>query len=76
MRAKAGDERVDNRDAGDGYYLSRERVEEWAKTRLADMLPMQAGNAVSACLTDWDGADLNNDRKTGRIIHVQTAGKI
>ncbi|KAJ7512593.1 hypothetical protein B0H11DRAFT_1699088 [Mycena galericulata] len=29
-------ERVDNRDAGDGYYLSRERVDRWAKTRLAE----------------------------------------
>lgn len=40
-------ERMDNRDAGDTYYLSREKVDEWAKTRLADILPMQAGNAVS-----------------------------
>ncbi|KAF7353148.1 hypothetical protein MSAN_01502300 [Mycena sanguinolenta] len=34
-------ERVDNRDAGDGYYISRERVERWARDRLADRLPMQ-----------------------------------
>ncbi|KAJ7134936.1 hypothetical protein C8R43DRAFT_894728 [Mycena crocata] len=39
-------ERVDNRDAGDGYYISRDRVDRWAKTRLATMLPMQAGNSV------------------------------
>lgn len=40
-------ERVDNRDAGDGYYISRERVDKWAKSRLGDVLPMQAGNNVS-----------------------------
>jgi hypothetical protein len=33
---------VDNRDAGNGYYLSRERVDAWAKTRLAEILPMEA----------------------------------
>jgi hypothetical protein len=32
-------EREDNRDAGDGYFLSREKVDEWAKKRLADTLP-------------------------------------
>lgn len=69
-------ERVDNRDAGDGYYLSRERVEEWAKTRLADMLPMQAGNAVSACLTDLDMSDSETDRERGRITPAPTAGRI
>jgi hypothetical protein len=40
-------ERVDNRDAGDGYYISREKVDRWAKSRLGEMLPMQAGNSVS-----------------------------
>jgi hypothetical protein len=40
-------ERVDNRDAGDGYYISREKVDRWAKSRLGEMLPMQAGNLVS-----------------------------
>jgi hypothetical protein len=35
-------ERVDNRDAGDGYYLSRGRVDAWAKTCLAEILPMEA----------------------------------
>lgn len=39
-------ERPDNRDAGDGYFLSRERVDTWAKTRLAETLPMEA-NSVS-----------------------------
>jgi ferredoxin-like protein FixX len=32
-------ERMDSRDAGQGYFLSREDVDEWAKSRLADMLP-------------------------------------
>ncbi|KAF8128329.1 hypothetical protein K438DRAFT_2000344 [Mycena galopus ATCC 62051] len=34
-------ERVDNRDSGDGYYISRERVDGWARDRVADRLPMQ-----------------------------------
>jgi hypothetical protein len=37
-------ERVDNRDAGDGYFLSRDRVDAWAKTRLAEVLPMEANS--------------------------------
>lgn len=41
-------ERVDNRDAGDGYFSLRERVEKWAKDRVADMLPMQAAGKVRA----------------------------
>jgi uncharacterized protein YrzB (UPF0473 family) len=40
-------ERMDNRDAGDGYFISREKVEKWARTRLAEILPMESGNAVS-----------------------------
>ncbi|KAJ6600993.1 hypothetical protein DFH09DRAFT_1243004 [Mycena vulgaris] len=43
-------ERVDNRNAGDSYYISREKVDKWAKTHLADVLPMQAGNSVSEFL--------------------------
>ncbi|KAJ7129039.1 hypothetical protein C8R43DRAFT_896829 [Mycena crocata] len=49
-------ERVDNRDAGDGYILSREKVERWAKTRLANMLPMQGGNSKETdnpCADRW-----------------------
>jgi hypothetical protein len=34
-------EHVDSRDAGDGYYLDREKVNEWAKHRIAEMLPME-----------------------------------
>jgi hypothetical protein len=40
-------ERVDNRDAGDGYYISRERVERWVRDRVADRLPMQSEEQVS-----------------------------
>jgi uncharacterized protein YrzB (UPF0473 family) len=40
-------ERMDNRDAGDGYFISREKVEKWARTRLAEILPMESGNTVS-----------------------------
>ncbi|KAJ7802755.1 hypothetical protein B0H14DRAFT_3488167 [Mycena olivaceomarginata] len=42
-------ERVDNRDAGDGYFSLQERVEKWAKDRVADRLPMQAaGKTVTS----------------------------
>ncbi|KAJ7893589.1 hypothetical protein B0H13DRAFT_2234716 [Mycena leptocephala] len=34
-------ERIDNRDAGDGYYLSCERVDAWAKMRLGEILPTE-----------------------------------
>jgi hypothetical protein len=40
-------ERVDNRDASDGYMYPRDRVERWAKTHLAEVLPMGSGNSVS-----------------------------
>ncbi|KAJ7131812.1 hypothetical protein C8R43DRAFT_895516, partial [Mycena crocata] len=49
-------ERVDNRDAGDGYFLSREKVDKWAKTRLAEILPMQQGNTEGSdnpCADRW-----------------------
>lgn len=39
-------ERVDNRDAGDGYFISREKVDAWAKTRLGEQLPMEQGDMV------------------------------
>jgi hypothetical protein len=39
-------EREDSRDASDGYYISRERVDRWAKSRLGDRLPMEATNTV------------------------------
>lgn len=41
-------ERVDDRDAGDGFFLSREKVDKWAKTRLAQVLPMQTTESVSS----------------------------
>ena len=53
-------ERVDSRDAGDGYYLSREKVDVWAKTRLAEMLPMQTANPVSLCPPIWTSADIGD----------------
>ncbi|KAJ6579038.1 hypothetical protein DFH09DRAFT_1310401 [Mycena vulgaris] len=36
-------EHVDNRDAGDGYFHLREKVDRWAKSTGAQ-LPMQSGN--------------------------------
>ncbi|KAJ7326440.1 hypothetical protein DFH08DRAFT_916887 [Mycena albidolilacea] len=48
-------ERVDNRDAGDGYMYPWEKVERWAKTRLAEVLPMQSGNSAAdnPCADRW-----------------------
>ncbi|KAJ7816682.1 hypothetical protein B0H14DRAFT_3475139 [Mycena olivaceomarginata] len=48
-------ERVDNRDASDGYMYPREQVERWAKTRLAEVLPMGSGNlmADNPCADRW-----------------------
>jgi hypothetical protein len=40
-------ERMDNRDAGDGYYTSRQRVERWVRDRVADRLLMQSEEPVS-----------------------------
>ncbi|KAJ7455142.1 hypothetical protein FB451DRAFT_1184469 [Mycena latifolia] len=48
-------ERVDNRDVGDGYYISCEKVDKWAKSRLGEQLPMQSGNADqdNPCADRW-----------------------
>ncbi|KAJ6524705.1 hypothetical protein DFH09DRAFT_937089 [Mycena vulgaris] len=48
-------ERVDNRDAGDGYFISREKVDKWAKSRLGEQLPMQSGNSDedNPCADRW-----------------------
>ncbi|KAJ7826486.1 hypothetical protein B0H14DRAFT_3467664 [Mycena olivaceomarginata] len=48
-------ERVDNRDAGDGYMYPWEKVERWAKMRLAEVLPMQSGNSAAdnPCADRW-----------------------
>ncbi|KAJ7343266.1 hypothetical protein DFH08DRAFT_1009750 [Mycena albidolilacea] len=48
-------ERVDNRDAGDGYFLLQERVEKWVKDRVADRLPMQAAGKEedNPCADRW-----------------------
>ncbi|KAJ6456531.1 hypothetical protein C8R45DRAFT_943716 [Mycena sanguinolenta] len=39
-------ERLDNRDAGDGYFISQEKVDRWAKSRLGETLPMQAADKM------------------------------
>ncbi|KAJ7729123.1 hypothetical protein B0H14DRAFT_3169252 [Mycena olivaceomarginata] len=48
-------EHVDSRDAGDGYYLDREKVNKWSKHRIAEMLPMEAveGEDVNLCADRW-----------------------
>ncbi|KAJ7663557.1 hypothetical protein B0H14DRAFT_2171035, partial [Mycena olivaceomarginata] len=46
-------ERVDNRDAGDGYYLQQERVERWVRDRVADRLPMEPTGEDNLCADRW-----------------------
>jgi hypothetical protein len=49
-------EGVDNRDAGDGYFISREKVDKWAKSRLGEQLPMQPRAVVSSLSPNIDDA--------------------
>jgi hypothetical protein len=56
-------ERVDNRDAGDGYFSSRARVEKWAKDRVAEQLPMDTAGAVRGL---WGLRIVSDLRYTGR----------
>jgi hypothetical protein len=35
-------EYTDNRDAGKNYYRDREKVNEWSKQRIAEMMPKEA----------------------------------
>jgi hypothetical protein len=30
---------MDNRDAGENYWVLREKVDQWAKTKVANLLP-------------------------------------
>ncbi|KAJ7074925.1 hypothetical protein B0H15DRAFT_792589 [Mycena belliarum] len=49
-------EHIDNRDAGDGYFISRDKVDKWAKTRLEEALPMQQPNSktrYNPCADRW-----------------------
>ncbi|KAJ7801165.1 hypothetical protein B0H14DRAFT_3092481 [Mycena olivaceomarginata] len=48
-------ERVDNRDASDGYYISRDRVDLWARSRLGDKLPMDqtSTDEDNPCADRW-----------------------
>ncbi|KAF8166410.1 hypothetical protein K438DRAFT_1775096 [Mycena galopus ATCC 62051] len=48
-------EHADSKDAGDGYYLDREKVNEWSKHRIAEMLPMEAveGEEPNPCADRW-----------------------
>ncbi|KAJ7355230.1 hypothetical protein DFH08DRAFT_912373 [Mycena albidolilacea] len=46
-------EHVDNGDAGDGYYLQRERVERWVRDRVADRLPMEPMGEDNPCADHW-----------------------
>ncbi|KAJ6493862.1 hypothetical protein DFH09DRAFT_1104322 [Mycena vulgaris] len=48
-------EHVNNRDAGNSYYLSQEKVDKWVKSWLGEQLPMQSGNADedNPCADRW-----------------------
>ncbi|KAF8202827.1 hypothetical protein K438DRAFT_2102387, partial [Mycena galopus ATCC 62051] len=45
-------ERMDNRDAGENYYLDREKVNRWSKQRIAEMMPME-GDDPNPCADRW-----------------------
>ncbi|KAJ7134942.1 hypothetical protein C8R43DRAFT_894543 [Mycena crocata] len=63
-------ERVDNRDASDGYMLSREKVDRWARTRLAEVLPMQTSSEVSAGVNGSNGENPCAERWKNMINDV------
>ncbi|KAJ7619742.1 hypothetical protein FB45DRAFT_1033581 [Roridomyces roridus] len=46
-------ERWDDRDASDGYYLPRAQVDEWARRRLANILPSDDNGAENPCKERW-----------------------
>ncbi|KAJ7648125.1 hypothetical protein FB45DRAFT_734236 [Roridomyces roridus] len=46
-------ERWDDRDASDGYYLPREQVDEWARRRLANILPSDDNGVDNPCKERW-----------------------
>ncbi|KAJ7606265.1 hypothetical protein FB45DRAFT_1041458 [Roridomyces roridus] len=52
-------DRPDNRDAGDGYYLPREQVDAWAKRRLANILPSDDNGQENPCKEKWK--NMTND---------------
>ncbi|KAJ7032930.1 hypothetical protein C8F04DRAFT_1211033 [Mycena alexandri] len=50
----ASKEREDGRDAGEGYFLDRDRVDEWAKAKVASMLPTDdIPGAETPCSDRW-----------------------
>ncbi|KAJ7609967.1 hypothetical protein FB45DRAFT_982293 [Roridomyces roridus] len=53
-RSKSSELR-DDRDAGDGFFLTREKVDRWAKDGVAQMLPMAPNEAgkKSPCTDKW-----------------------
>ncbi|KAJ7056524.1 hypothetical protein C8F01DRAFT_1257193 [Mycena amicta] len=46
-----GSQRVDNRDGGETYFLSREKVDAWARDRLAEVVPEAV--TQSPCEDRW-----------------------
>ncbi|KAJ7336990.1 hypothetical protein DFH08DRAFT_915958 [Mycena albidolilacea] len=45
-------EYTDTRDAGDNYYRDREKVNEWSKQRIAEMMPKEAIEVCPELLTE------------------------
>ncbi|KAJ7805124.1 hypothetical protein B0H14DRAFT_3091659 [Mycena olivaceomarginata] len=50
-------EYTDNRDAGENYYRDREKVNEWSKQRIAEMMPKEAievpSDEPNPCADRW-----------------------
>lgn len=67
-------ERVDSRDAGDGYYISRERVDKWAKARVTDRLATQAAGGDVSHRLKYNGWTDAGSCRTG-IIPVPIGGR-
>ncbi|KAF8145283.1 hypothetical protein K438DRAFT_1630437, partial [Mycena galopus ATCC 62051] len=40
-------------ECGDGYYLDREKVNEWSKHRIAEMFPMEPVEEPNLCADRW-----------------------
>ncbi|KAJ7880232.1 hypothetical protein B0H14DRAFT_3082710 [Mycena olivaceomarginata] len=55
-------EYTDNRDAGENYYRDREKVNEWSKQRIAEMMPKEAievpSDKPNPCADRWKTAKM------------------
>ncbi|KAJ7778568.1 hypothetical protein B0H14DRAFT_3095839 [Mycena olivaceomarginata] len=55
LRRCKSKEYTDTRDAGDNYYRDREKVNEWSKQRIAEMMPKEAieSDEPNPCADRW-----------------------